>query len=405
MAPSLSLTAYLAFARRESSHWQQPDRLRPDGTLIWVHCAVPSDAIAMVQLGRKLATQRDDGHVILTVSAVKERPLGVPDCVQFVELPSENPADVSRFFHHWEPDVLLWKGPAVRPALISGAHERGIPSFLIDADELDLEHRNWRWLPDSLKPTLQLFTKIYAHDSASGFRLRRMLGMEAQVEDSGPLLEDSPALNCSESDLDDLSDSLTARPVWLAARIQPEELNIVLTAQRATMRLSPRLLLMIVPDRPEQAAAIRTECEAQKWRVSHWDDAEMPEERTQILLAENAEELGLFYRVAPITLLGSSLVSGHGGRNPFEPAALGSAVLYGPGVRQHLQAYSRLARAGAARIVKDVESLSAALASLMAPDKVAKLVHAGWETVSEGAMVTDHILEQINETLDQKDAK
>lgn len=403
MAPSLSLTAYLAFARRESSHWQQPDRLRPEGNLIWVHCAATADAIAMVQLGLKLATLRDDGHVILTLSENKERPEGLPDNVQCVETPSENPADVARFLHHWEPAVLLWKGPAVRPALINGAHERGVLSVLVDADELSLEHRNWRWLPDSLKATLQLFTKIYARDTASGFRLRRMLGMEAQVEDSGPLLEDSPALSCSASDLDDLSESLTARPVWLAARIQPEELSTVLTAQRSTMRLSPRLLLILVPDRPEHAADIRAECEAGNWRVSHWDDAEMPEERTQILLAENAAELGLFYRVAPITFLGSSLVSGHGGRNPFEPAALGSAVLYGPGVRQYLQAYSRLARAGAARIVKDVDSLSAALAGLMAPDKVAKMVHAGWETVSEGAIVSDHILEQINEILDQKD--
>ena len=68
-----------------------------------------------------------------------------------------------------------------------------------------------------------------------------------------------------------------------------------------------------------------------------------------MLVSEDTKELGLWYRVAPVTLMGSSMVSGEGGRNPLEAAALGSAVLYGPGVRDYLDSYSRLAQAGAAR--------------------------------------------------------
>ncbi|MDC0737906.1 glycosyltransferase N-terminal domain-containing protein [Cognatishimia sp. SS12] len=401
MAPTLSLTAYLAIARREAQGWHPPERARSAVPMIWIHCADTRRARAMAHLGLRLAAQRGDAQVLLTVPARTRNLPGLPDGVTLTSAPGENPNDIGKFLDYWHPEVLIYLGPDVRPALTLKAHQRGIPLFLIDADELRLELRSARWLPDTLRATLSLFTHIFARDAACGFRLRRMLGTLAPVSDSGPVLDESPALGCNETDLEELNSSLRARPLWLAAHVQPQELPIILMAHRATMRLSPRLLLILVPDSAADAAAMRDECKDASWRVRNWDDAEMPEERTQILLAENREELGLFYRVAPISLMGSSLVPGKGGRNPLEPAALGSAILYGPGIRNHLDAYSRLARAGAARIVKDADSLSAALANLMAPDQVAQMVHAGWESVSEGAVVVDHIVDVISDHLDK----
>ncbi|GAA6209292.1 glycosyltransferase N-terminal domain-containing protein [Cognatishimia sp. WU-CL00825] len=403
MASSLSLTAYLAFARREPLSAPIQREPRPAGTVIWLHCADPARATAMAQLGLRLAAQRGGNHqVVLSLSPGRFQSNPMPDGVILVQAPSENPADILSFLAHWRPDVGLWIGPWVRPALIFEAQRRKIPLFLIDADELGLENKRWRWLPDSLNATLPMFTQIFARNAASGFRLRKAVGNDTVVEDSGPLLEDSPALSCNESDLDELSECLKTRPVWLAARVHPDEVNLLLNAHRNTSRLSPRLLLILVPDDPANLAALRDKCQDEGWRLGCWDDGDLPEEKTQILLAENPQELGLFYRIAPITFLGSSLVAGQGGRNPLEPAALGSAILYGPGVRRHLDAYTRLAKSGAARIVKDTNTLSAALAQLMAPDKVAQMVHAGWETVSEGALVVDRIVDQVSDALDKK---
>lgn len=356
----------------------------------------------MAHLALRLVAQRGEGQVILTIPNRKAQPFSLPEGIWAIAAPSENPADVAQFLDFFQPDILLWHGPGMRPALIHGAHQRNVPCFLLGADELALEQRNWRWLPDSLRATLQLFTAIYARNKTSHFRLSRLLAGYTQVHQSGPLLEECPALKCSETDLEDLSECLTARPVWLAAYVDKTELETILAAHRTALRQSPRLLLVLVPHTPKESSEIHARLQSEDWRVALWDEGEMPVEKTHILLAENAAELGLFYRTAPITLMGSSLVAGQGGRNPFEAAALGSAILYGPSVRYHLDAYSRLARAGGARIVKDEQSLSAALDSLMAPDKVAQMVHAGWETVSEGAAVIDQILSGVSDAMDQK---
>ena len=52
-------------------------------------------------------------------------------------------------------------------------------------------------------------------------------------------------------------------------------------------------------------------------------------QETQIYIADTLGELGLWYRLSPVSFVGGSLVN-VGGHNPFEPAALGSAILHGP---------------------------------------------------------------------------
>ena len=130
----------------------------------------------------------------------------------------------------------------------------------------------------------------------------------------------------------------------------------------------------------------------------------MPDETTQMILTETPGELGLWYRLAPLVFLGGSLVPGHGGEDPLEAAVHGTALLYGPNVGRHLPAYSRLAEAGAARIVRDFDSLSAAVSQLIAPDRAAAMAHAGWDVVSQGAALTDELLTLAGDWLDTGEA-
>jgi len=101
-----------------------------------------------------------------------------------------------------------------------------------------------------------------------------------------------------------------------------------------------------------------------------------------------------------VSFLGGSLLIGRGDIDPLEAAALGSAVLYGPRVGRYLQSYSRLASAGAARIINDSAALGMAVTRLVAPDQAAIMAHAGWDVVSEGAALMDRITVLVQDTLD-----
>ena len=75
-------------------------------------------------------------------------------------------------------------------------------------------------------------------------------------------------------------------------------------------------------------------------------------------------ELGLFFRLCPISFIGKSLVN-LGGQNPIEPAKLKSAILFGP----HMDNFSNIAdyflNNGGAKEVRSAEELARAVQALL----------------------------------------
>jgi 3-deoxy-D-manno-octulosonic-acid transferase len=77
-------------------------------------------------------------------------------------------------------------------------------------------------------------------------------------------------------------------------------------------------------------------------------------------------ELGAVWGLADVAFVGGSLDGKRGGQNMIEPAAYGSAVLFGPHVWNFRDAAARLAGAGGAEQVADAAALEAAVRRLLA---------------------------------------
>jgi 3-deoxy-D-manno-octulosonic-acid transferase len=339
----------------------------------------------------------------LITTTHRSEPEGLPPDAIWQQCPSENPSDVAAFLSHWKPDILLWLGEDLRPALIDATHILRIPSILLEANRVKIDKKH-RWGPEPIRATLMRFTQILTQSEEAEARLKRTLPDTAQIKLAGDLLEEAASLPVNESDLQELRTTLSGRPVWLAARLQPSELPTVLQAYRQVLQMSFRTLLVIVPDLAADADEMQKTIVKDGWRIADWEAGDFPGEETQVLFASSPDELGLWYRLAPVCFVGSSLKAGTGGRDPLEPAAHGSAILYGPSVRHYLSSYSRLANVGAARIVNDAESLTAALMFLAAPDQAAAMAHAGWKVMSDNAAVSDMVIDQVNELLDRQEA-
>lgn len=400
MGRSLSLAAYLAYARGTPRAATAPSIPRPKGEVIWAHAVDDNRLDALLQLSERLRQQRPDVTILLTGTGKFGLNGRTGSHVIWQQVPDDSVAAADAFLNHWAPDLCLWTGGNLLPALISGADNRGIPLYLIDAEEDLLIRPGWRWFPDLPKALFSRFSVIMARSPEAARELKRIGTGGTEVTVTGPFLEGAVALPYTQSDHDELSTLLRGRHVWLAAMAQRDELPTLLEAHRAVSKLAHRALLVLVPDDISQAETFQTRLKADNWRFATWSEGQLPEEATQILLADTKGELGLWYLLASVTFMGSSLYPGQTGRDPNEPAAHGSAILYGPNVSRYLTGYSRYAEAGAARIVRDAGTLAAAVQQLIAPDQSASMAHAAWDVASQGAAVTDQILDLIQDTLD-----
>jgi 3-deoxy-D-manno-octulosonic-acid transferase len=320
-------------------------------------------------------------------------------------LPPDTQRMAEEYVRALRPDVVLWASNQLRPALVDACARSGAWLVALDIGETGFTTPGPRWLPDPAPATLAQFDRLFAKTKPAESMLRRLGVRASHIAGPGPLSDAGPPLDCAEAIHQEVAETLTGRPVWLAAHLRADEAGDILRAHRQAMRLTHRLLLIIAPATPEDGNSIAQMLESSGLRCIDWDNGDLPEYSTQILLARNDDELGLWYRLAPLAFMGSSLVAGHGGSDPFEAAALGTAILYGPNVGQHLGAYTQLVEAGGARIVRDAESLEAAVQHLIAPDKSAAMAHAGWDVISAGAQLVDMLMAEIGERLDTVEAE
>lgn len=382
MALSLGRRLYNLTARREAGE-DAPFAPRPEGRLIWLHAPKEGALQGVVHLANKLA--EEDGIATLITG---------PRDGGHLPPPADQPADVKAFLTHWRPDAIVLSDGEIRPALLFEAEARGIPAMVVDGREPVLARGRDGWFPGLMRGAVQTLRHVFALDEAAA-RAYRKAGA-AQVDVLGRMEAVSAALPCHEGERAALAEVLKARPVWLAAGVPQAEEAAVIAAHRAALRLSHRLLLILVPEQADRIDALAAELEANEgWIVARRALDEEPDSETAVYLPDSAEEYGLWYRLAPVTYLGGSLGGEGALRNPLEPAALGSAIIYGPRPGPYGAVFGRLGAARAARAVGSATDLAEALGDLLAPDRAALAAQAAWAVASDGAEVTEKVLQRL----------
>lgn len=360
---------------------------RTDRPLIWAHANTPAaiDAIRDVLMRAQLSDPTLSYVLTTSDSAVTF----APDIVVLDEADAE--AGLA-WLSETSPDLCLWAQASVASALFGLNHRRSIPTLLINAETRPLWSRTWLWRKTIARQTLKpvFYAFVTSGDSTGSLR---NLGLPARnIEVLGPLLGGVLAPGCDEGERDRIGEILAGRPVWFAHRVPHQEMRVVIDAFMQVQRKAHRMLLILDLLDPACTEDCRALC-AELGLTTHARAEEgEPDSRTQVFLAETGEDTGLWYRLAALAYMGGSLTSGDV-PNPMVAAALGSAVVHGPEIGRNQHAYDRLREAGAAQLLATAQDLSRRVAAVMEPDQCAEMAAAGWEVVSEGAEVTDRLVE------------
>jgi 3-deoxy-D-manno-octulosonic-acid transferase len=379
-----------------------PSKNRPEGRLVWFHAASVGESLALLELIRRLLDTDPELHVLVTSGTVTSAEIladRLPARAIHQFIPLDFRPFVERFLGHWRPDIAIWTESEFWPTLLTRTHARGVPMLLLNARMSMRSARRWRrYLPWAARRLVTLFAAAQAQDRATGAALVRLGLPTGRLAVTGTLKEDTPPLPCREPDRARFTRLLADRPIWVAASTHPGEEEMVADAHVTAMRSVMRLLCILVPRHPERGDAIAAALRARGLSVAQRSRGEDPGPNTAIYLADTLGELGLWYRLAPVSFVGGSLVP-VGGHNPYEPAALGSAILHGPHVGNFADVYRRLDEADAARQVPDAAGLAEALVHLSEPQNRAPMAYAAWEIVSATADVTNRALRLVLDTL------
>lgn len=369
---------------------------RPLGALVWVHAASVGESVSVLSLIERLLAEDPQLHVLVTTGTVTSAEMmarRLPERAFHQYAPVDRMDCVTRFLAHWRPDVALWVESEFWPNTLTEAKRVGVKLILINARISPRAFGRWRWLPMMIRPLLACFALCLAQGEAEAERLRR-LGA-GPVAAPGNLKFAAEPLPFDAAELGRLRALAGTRPRWLAASTHEGEEEIVGRVHKTLARTHRDLLTVIVPRHPKRGRGI-----AQKLRNLGADvvlrsEGESPSGAACIYVADGMGELGLFYRLCPVSFIGGSLIP-HGGHNPIEPAQLGSAIVHGPHMQNFREIVDELAKAGGAAAVDGESELAAVVGALLDDDAaVAKRVYAARGVAEAQTAVLGKVMDHI----------
>jgi 3-deoxy-D-manno-octulosonic-acid transferase len=394
-------------------------RSRPMGPLVWLHGASVGESVSLLPLIARIRTERPDLTVLVTSGTRTSAELlatRLPAGAIHQYAPVDAPAAVARFLEHWRPGLGLFVESELWPNLILGARRRGVRLALVSARMTQASARGWARRPAAAKAMLGGFEAILAQDDASAARFEALGG---HATGRLNLKRFGAPLGADAAQVAGLKAVFGKRRIILAASTHPGEETLIAAAVRG---LPGHPLLIIAPRHPERGEAIGAELSGAELKVARRSKILPPRGRgtarsvvegvrsasesaehsaglpetgaagaappppptggpppptgedlgsADIYLADTLGEMGLFYRLADVVIMGGSFVPGVGGHNPLEAAQLGVGVITGPERFNHADPYAEMIAAGAALEIDDARGLERELFALLAtPDRL-----------------------------------
>ncbi len=395
--------------QRLSERMGKASMTRPQGPLVWVHAASVGEAQSALILIERLLNKQPELNALVTTGTLTSAELmqkKLPKRAFHQFYPVDNPDWVGAFLEFWSPDAVFWMESELWPNMLRGIGQRNIPCALINARLSPKSFKRWTMMKSSAKALLKTFSVILCQTDTDAAFYKELGAENVHVTDNlkfsaSPLAVDAQTLAA-------LKPAVSGRPLWVyASSHAPEEL----LAARVHEELKNKhkdLLTVIVPRHPERRDEIRSVLSETDLKVTFRGDAHTPPtKKTDIYVADTLGELGLFYTVSDIALIGRSLSGdGGGGHNPIEAAQLGCAVLHGPLIQNLQDIYDDMTASNASVQVDDEDELTVTLDKLLS-DQTAleEQQHAAKEFANAKTSVIDRVMKHVEPMLNGTQTK
>jgi 3-deoxy-D-manno-octulosonic-acid transferase len=376
----------------------------PGCPVIWGHAVGVGELLALFGLFKRLSQQLPNHHFLLTshsrTSGEALRKQVLPDRFHHQFAPIDHPQVMQRFLDLWKPTAACWSEMDLWPGMVIWTAERHIPMLMfnlrVDARKAN-RLKQWNWF---YRPILSHFTRLYPQNESSAGAMRSLGYAEQLASVGGNIKALAPALGCEPTEPQHWRSVLADRPVWLLASSHLGEEAIALQAHQALLAQHPQALLLIVPRDAFRGAEIAALVDAQGIQGARRSIHEALQPSHSVYVADTMGELGLWYALSPVALVGGSLVP-IGGHNPYEPLAAGCAVLSGPQVHNFSESYDELFASSQARMVRNANELAAAVADTWAqrPAEVSCAGLASPKSVQEPSALLLDILQTLQTPL------
>ena len=400
----LGLFSY-RLSQKQTPTRELPDGDKPKDPVVWAVVDNVTSLRAFLTIAQKLESRGHDIHLLISAPEHVRQEINPSKGVTLIGTPGEKDAETQNFIRQWSPVLCFWNQEVLMPGLIVSLHGSGVPIILLGVKEHSLFAGASRLKRYLIRKIIPLFHSIYTETPEAEAVLTRYGAPKEKITVRGHLSEGVAIEEVDTLVMDRLSTSLAGRGMWFAVHVPEDEIDTVLRAHSLLRAKNRRLLLILAPRERMANSTLAIALIQKGWRVAVRSNGDEITDQTQIVLADRADEVGIWYRLAPISFLGGAYLMDQHVVDPRPAAGLGSAIVHGPRTAPYRQIFDGLhdmTPAGATQVVNK-DNLANSIEELLSPDIAAAQSLAAWEYVTRGAELMDQLIELIETQLDERD--
>jgi len=324
---------------------------------IWIHCASVGEINTYLALHLELLECFPDRNFIITTNTVtgantiNRHKLSR---TQHYFLPIESKFAINRFLKKTKPSLCLIMETEIWPLLYQTLHANDISISIINAR---LSHRTLaanNWVKSIYKTSLTYVDKILCKSTVELANFKKLGASSSQLSVAGNL-----KFVFANNSFDATAINLEDHKYCVAASTHNDE-----ELQLATLwkKLSPELLLVIVPRHPNRSKQIQKQLDSLQIKYTVRSQSSTFQKNTQIYLADTLGELTNFILGAEFVFIGGSLIK-HGGQNILESCRLGKPTLCGPHMFNFVDEVNFLLKNNACIQIENITELESEISS------------------------------------------
>ena len=340
-------------------------RPRPNGKIIWINAVSIGEALSVFSVIKKILFKYPNHKILLTTSTlasakiIKER---FPKNIIHKFSPIDIHFVVRKFFNYWKPDIGFFLESEFWPNLLNYSKKENIKLISLNSRISEKTFHNWLRIPNTAKKLLNSFSLFFAQDKLSENRLKK-IGVKS-ILNHGNIKFLSEQLPFNEQDYKNLKKNLKNKKVILLASSHPGEEEFVYKELELLRKKQKNLFLILVPRHIHRSDSLKKFLRSQYSNFSIRSKEDYNNNKTNDLIVDTFGELGLFYKLSDIVIIGGSFVP-HGGQNPIEASYFNCCVIIGPYYENFFEIIEKFKKHNAIIQVNNFNQLSVVLKKLL----------------------------------------
>lgn len=349
-------------------------KVRPSGNLIWINGVSIGEAKTALTIADVIKKSKPQSNILISTSTITSYKLISKMNKDFLIVYS--PLDINfvvkRFISHWKPESTIFIESEIWPNIFLNLKKKSIGLKIFNGRMSERSFINWKKFDFFSRKIFQLIDECFVQDQQSMDRFKE-LGVK-KVKKIKNLKFLSETLNVNEKNFKSLKKQLSNMKVVTLFSSHEGEENLLLNCYKILSRKIDNIFFIIIPRHINRINKITQEIKKEKVPYKLRTAKNLKITNEKFLIVNTFGELGLFFKLSHIALIGGSF-SNYGGHNPIETSHFECSLVFGPYMDNFNDIKNIILKNGAGFQVKDLNHLIKKIEQLLKNKKLNSTTH------------------------------